>query len=93
MSKDEIRDIVIAALQEHQQASGRPWQVLKDDMTPIGALPGFDSLSGIEATISIEQRLNHALDSETVFEDGRRAFTISEICDSIAKGLSSVGVA
>jgi len=93
MSKDEIKAIVVSALQEHQQASGRPWQVLDDDMKPIGSLPGFDSLSGIEATISIEQRLSHALDSETVFEDGRRAFTISEICDSIAKGLAAAGVA
>jgi len=92
MSMDEIKAIVVLALQEHQELSGRQWKTLADDMKPIGALPGFDSLSGIETTIIIEQKLNHLLDSETLFEDGQRAFTVSEICESVSKNLSAAVV-
>jgi acyl carrier protein len=90
---DEIKAAVIAALKEVQQLSGRGWNDLADDMKPIGTLEGFDSLSGIEATIAIEQRLGQQLDTETLFEDGRRAFTLAEICDRAAKHSASQEVA
>jgi hypothetical protein len=90
MSRDEIRATVLAALQEIQEVSGRVWCDLSDEMKPLGALQGFDSLSGIEATICIEQRLGRELAAETVFvsKDSNRPLTLSEVCDQVAQCFS-----
>jgi len=87
MSRDEIRATVLAALQEIQEVSGRAWRDLSDDVKPLGALQGFDSLSAIEATICIEQRLGRELAVETVFvsKDNNRPLTLSEVCDQVAQ--------
>ena len=52
-----VRSLILSVLQEVQEMSGREWNGLVGDAKPIGALEGFDSLSGIEVTVMIEERL------------------------------------
>ena len=58
---------------------------LSDDSKPIGSLDGFDSLTGIEATVILEEKLKVSLDAENIFvsEKGDRALRLNDIVASI----------
>jgi hypothetical protein len=87
MSNKEIQFAVIDVLREVQTISGRRWTELQPGEKPIGVLEGFDSLSGVEATVMIEQRLGCdglEIDSMFVSDDGKHALTILEIANRIA---------
>ena len=87
MSPETVRAVVIDVLQEIQQVSGRSWSEQGSTSVPISTLDGFDSLSGVEATVMIEAKLGCRLDIETVFvsEDGRRALSIGEVVDRVVR--------
>ncbi len=73
--------------------SGREWSGLGADARPIGNLDGFDSLSAVEATVMVEEKLRCKLDIDSVFvsDDGRRALTLIEISDRLSKLLTGKG--
>lgn len=88
MLPSEIQTVVLDVLKEIQILGGRAWEGLDPDATPIGALDGFDSLTGVEATVMIEQKLggqNLELESLFVSEDGKHALTVAEVAERIAK--------
>jgi acyl carrier protein len=87
VSQEEARTALLSVLKEAQSLSGREWTDLDVDAKPVGSLDGFDSLSGVEATVMIEQRVGCTLDVESIFvsDDGKRALTIGEISDRLLK--------
>jgi acyl carrier protein len=87
MKPEDVRLLVLGVLQEIQKSSGRDWANLPASEKPIGALDGFDSLSAIEATVMIEEKLGCSLGLDSVFVsgDGRRALSLREISERIAK--------
>ena len=92
MNKAEIAALVVAVLKEVQETSGREWTKLEGDAAPIGALDGFDSLSGMEATTLIEQKLKDltgldSLGDESLFVTNDKALTLDEVCDKISAAL------
>lgn len=89
MSEQSYESLVVDVLHQAQEMSGRKWSDLSIECKPIGDLEGFDSLTAVEATVMIEEKLGCNLESESVFvsEDGRRALTIREICERLAKQL------
>jgi acyl carrier protein len=95
MTPQDLVQHVCEVLAEVQGLSGYPAPTLTLDSKPIGDLPGFDSLSSIEATVLLEQKLGRELDSESVFisEDGRHALNVNQIahrvCDLL--GVERVG--
>jgi len=93
VSQEETGVVVLNALKECQHLSGREWSDLGMDAKPIGVLDGFDSLSGVEATVMIEQRLGCTFDVESLFvsEDGKRALTLREISERLRKLIASKG--
>lgn len=94
MSSDEIRALVLDVLREIQVLSGRAWDGLKPDATPIGDLDGFDSLTGVEATVMIEEKLgSRDLDLESLFvsDDGKHALTVQEVAERVSKLLDKSG--
>jgi acyl carrier protein len=84
---------VLEILREVQELSGRPWETLPPDGKPIGALDGFDSLTAIEATVMIEEKLGCKIPVDTVFvsDDGRRALSLNEVCERVRKFAAGVG--
>ena len=86
MDTETIRKLVIEVLHEVQTESGREWVDLSDRSKPIGLLDGFDSLTGIEATVILEERLRISLGVENIFvsQEGDRALRLGEIVTSIA---------
>lgn len=93
MTKDEFRSMVLDVLQEVQKMSGREWSDLCADARPIGNLDGFDSLSAVEATVMIEEKLGCELGIDSVFvsDDGRRALTLVEISERLSELLTGKG--
>ena len=94
MSLDEIQAIVLEVLREVQTLSGRSWTGLDPTAKPIGHLHGFDSLSGVEATVIVEEKLgcrDLEVDSVFISEDGKRALTVREVAQRISKLLTASG--
>ena len=91
MDSDNIKSAVVEVLKAVQKSSGKPYVDLVPDDEPIKKLDGFDSLTGIEATIMLEERLACEIDRNSAFvsEDGRRAMTLAEICEYLEKHASS----
>ncbi len=88
MRREEIEGLVLAVLQDVQETSGKSWMGLSRNATPIGALDGFDSLTALEATVLIEERLKTSAgvqthDDECLFIEGNRALSLKEVCDRI----------
>jgi len=95
MEEVEIVELVLSVLKDAQKTSGRAWTDLGPKSTPIGVLDGFDSLSGLEATMLIEQRLLEKTSVElpkvdSFFVTDDKALTLDETCKKIAAALSGV---
>ena len=67
MDKQHIQQVLIEVLTEIQTNSGLPVIEIDEDTRPIGDLPGFDSLTGIEATVELTHRLGHQMTDENIF--------------------------
>jgi hypothetical protein len=94
MSPNEIQSLVLDVLKEIQILSGRSWEGLDASATPLGELDGFDSLTGVEATVMIEQKLGgQDLDLESLFvsDDGKHALTVQMVAERISKLLDKSG--
>ena len=94
MEKHQVRDVVLGVLREVQKISGREWSKPGPDDQPIGALVGFDSLSGIEATVMMASELGCDLGTDSIFvsADGKRALTLDEIALRVGEIVSAKGV-
>jgi hypothetical protein len=89
MSEAEVTTVIIKVLEDLQRNSGRPCGALTATTTPIGELAGFDSLSGIEATVMIEGALGCTFKTDNVLAqytpEGRRALTIGAAAKQIVR--------
>ena len=86
MDKQEVNTRVVQAVCVVQEMSGRSAGNIGSGTRPIRDLDGFDSLSGVEATVVLSELLGHELPDDFnpfVSEDGRRALSIDEIIDSV----------
>ncbi len=87
MNRSDVMGRVIQAVTQIQEDSGRPVGVIDAGTRPIGDTDGFDSLSGIEATVILSAWLNHDFPDDGLFvaENGYRALSISEITENLCK--------
>ena len=93
MDAQALKSVVLDVLRNIQEMSGRKWRSLGDEAKPIGGLDGFDSLSAVEATVMIEEKLGFSFDLDSLFvsNDGKRALTLKEISKRLAKLLEEKG--
>jgi hypothetical protein len=99
MEKAQVAVTVEEALREVQMLGGYEWEALAPKAEVIGTLEGFDSLTAIEATVLVEQKLSEKLgrseplslgkDSIFVSEDGRRALCLDEVVAAVAAMLEA----
>ena len=94
MQTKEIESVIVGVLREVQTTSGRAWTDLNSESRPLGDLDGFDSLSAVEVTVAIEQRLGCKFGIDSIFtsEDGKRALSLKQIGERIGKILGSQGL-
>lgn len=90
MNKFEVIRQVIEVLGDIQRISGRNVVTLDEGTRPIGDLPGFDSLNGVEATLRIEQRLGIQFsETNNLFEQGNRALRVVEVAERVCSILKA----
>jgi hypothetical protein len=92
MDRAKLRVIVLAGVQEVQEDSGRVWKEVVGSSKVIGVLDGFESINGIEATcvierLVIERGMGKKVDADTLFTDGRRAYTVDEAVEILANAI------
>ena len=93
MDRATVMQEVVQAVVQVQESSGRAAGGIGSSTKPIGGAPGFDSLNGVEVTVTLSQSLGYEIPNDNLFvsQDGRRALSISEIADNLCKtiGLGS----
>jgi hypothetical protein len=94
MDRSLLQAIMLAGVKQVQEDSGRTWRDLTESSKVIGTLDGFESINGIEATcvverLVIESGLGSRVSAETLFVNGRRALTVGEAVDVLAKTIIS----
>lgn len=91
MNRESVMQHVVQAVVQVQEASGRAAGGIGAGTRPIGDAAGFDSLSGIEVTVSLSQSLGHELPDDNLFvsQDGRRAISIAEVADNLCKTIGA----
>jgi len=85
MTRKEMIQLVSESLRESQRMSGRAGAFTVTEATvPIGDLPDFDSLNGIEVTQLLEERLGGPL-PENLFtnETTRQPLSVGEVVDRL----------
>ena len=90
MNKSDILTHVIDAVTKVQEASGRAVGHIGSDTRPLQDVDGFDSYSGVEASLFLSDSVGHEIpDSVFVPEKGRRLLSMNEIADNVQEQMSS----
>ncbi len=86
MEKQEVITKVVQAVAQVQEISGRPSSGIGSSTRPVGGVEGFDSLSGVEATVVLSESLGVELPVDYnpfVSKGGQRAMSVSEIANNL----------
>lgn len=92
MERQEIVTKVIQTVAQVQEMSGRSSAGIDADTRPVGSVDGFDSLSGVEATVMLSDSLRLHLPEDYnpfISKDGKRALTVGEIADGLSTYIGS----
>jgi acyl carrier protein len=78
MTATEIEQLLIAAICEVENQSGRPKPDLTPDSRPLEELEEFDSLNGVEVTVDVLEKLGVDSVFNNVLVEDDKALTIAE---------------
>ena len=93
MDRDVIVRQVIEAVVQVQHASGRSIEGIGPDTCPFKDVEGFDSLSGVEATVLLSEALGRDLpDSVFVPEQSSRALSVNDVAVRVLSCTSALKV-
>lgn len=84
MDRKEVLGRVIEAISRVQSLSGRAVGDLGPQTCPVEDIEGFDSLSGVEATLFLSELLKTDLPNDRnpfLSVDGNRALSVNETTD------------
>ncbi len=86
MNKKQICDLVVETLEFIQEISGEEKVSINEDTRPIGQLPGFDSIRGVEFSMMISEHIPmDKIIRLCVSEDGKKAISIRKIVERLMK--------
>ncbi|MBN1807310.1 MAG: hypothetical protein JW837_18840 [Sedimentisphaerales bacterium] len=84
MTYAEAVKLVIRIVLEIQEISDKKTIRVSERTIPIGGLPGFDSMSGVDLAAMVDAEINiGAVGNLCASQDGKRALSISEIANRI----------
>ena len=96
MDKQEIVSKVVQTVTQVQKVSGRSSAGIGLSTRPVGGVEGFDSLSGVEATVMLAESLGVDLPGNYnpfVSNDGKRALSVGEIADNLSAYVGAEAIA
>ena len=84
MTYDEAVELIIRTVSEIQELSGRELVKVDKKTIPIGGVPGFDSLNGVELAAMVDDATGIGdVGNLCASQDGTRALSIEEIADRV----------
>ena len=86
MTRQEAEAALVSVIGEIQEMSGRESLEIGTKTKPIGDVPGFDSLNGLEATVGVAARLRMDIPNEAnifINKAGDTALSVEEIAGRI----------
>lgn len=84
MKRKEALKLIIGLVARLQNISGREIpSVINEKTVPIGGLPGFDSLNGLELTMMLPKKIGWSGNNVCVSDDGKKALSIEEIAERL----------
>ena len=96
MDRQEIVAKLIETVTQVQDVSGRSSAGIGESTRPVGGVEGFDSLSGLEATIMLSDSLGVELPEDYnpfISSVGKRALSVGEVADSLNTYIGETAVA
>ena len=92
MDRNNVVSQVIDAVKQVQETSGRTAVGIGPGTRPFRDIQGFDSLSGVEATVLLSQSLGRELpDSVFTPGEGGRTPSVNEIAENVCGYMISGG--
>jgi acyl carrier protein len=86
MNRKQIYDLVVETLESIQELSGQKKVDVNEDTVPIGQLPGFDSMNGVEFSMMISKHIPmEKIVSLCVSDDGKKALSVHQIVEWLEK--------
>lgn len=86
MNTKEIYNLVVESLEFIQEFSGQEKVPINRDTVPIGQLPGFDTLSGVELVTVMSKHMPIGKRVRLcVSDDGKKPLSVREIVDKVTK--------
>ncbi len=84
MTYAEAVELVIRIVLEIQEIGGCETIRVNKRTVPIGGLPGFDSMSGVDLAAMVDAEINiGAVGNLCASQDGKRALSVGEIANRI----------
>ena len=92
MNRENVVGRVIDAIRQVQESSGRTAAGIGPDTRPFKDIEGFDSLSGIEATVLLSESLGRELpDSVFAPSNGDHILSVNAIAENLCQYVRSGG--
>ena len=89
MNRRDATEKVVAAIAKIQEDSGRPVIPIQPSTRPFNDVEGFDSHSGVEATLLLSEMFGQELpDSVFIPKRGERMLSVAEIAENICEVVS-----
>ena len=89
MTYAEAEELVIRIVLEIQEFGGHETIRVNKRTVPIGGLPGFDSLNGVELAAMVDAEVEiGVVGNLCASQDGKRALSIGEIANRILEKIS-----
>jgi hypothetical protein len=86
MNRKKIYDLVVETLESIQELSGQKKVNINEDTIPIGQLPGFDSLNGVEFSTMMSEHIPMEKNVRLcVSDDGEEALSVRQIVERLIK--------
>jgi hypothetical protein len=86
MNRKQICDLVVETFESIQELSGREKVNINENTVPIGQLPGFDSLNGVEFSTMMSEHIPIEKNVRLcVSDDGKKALSVRQIVDRLIK--------
>ena len=90
MTRKEVIELIIGKVSEIQEISGREVVPIGESTVPIGGVPGFDSLNGVEFAAMIDQVVGIGdVGNLCASKDGTHALSVTEIADRILEAATA----
>ena len=96
MERHDIVAKVVQTVAQVQEMSGRSSADIGASTRPVGGVEGFDSLSGVEATVMLSESLGVDLPEDYnpfISNDGKRALSVGEIADNLSTLIGAEAIA